>query len=254
MYPTTHSTQIHKVSRTVHPAKGGTLSFKQNNYILAHIRNKIQLTDTMNCKKHGKQLNLYCREINCQQVICQTCIIKNHLGHDVVDLEENREEFNKKVAEKVSILRKDLESKRWKLKSVFDDFNKDTKENYRRLKTRKEEFIKTFDKMEKEIADCEKNVSMSVNNDIATVDEQLAALEKIEAKTDSHKYTEIAKNLEDVQNINNRFQEFLSERRSYTFRKFKASEIKFVDTMVVGSLTNKEIPVRLIDKKEVKRK
>ena len=240
--------------RTVHPAKKGALSFKQNKYVLAHIRSKIQLTDTISCQKHGKQLSLYCKEINCQQAICQTCIIKHHVGHDVVDLEENREEFNKKVTERVFNLRKDLETKRGKLNSVSNDFNRDTEENYKKLKTRKEEFIEMFDKMETEIADCDKNVRMSVNHDIAILDKQLAALEKIEARTDAHRYSEIAKNLEDVDNINNQFHEFLSEPRRYTFRKFKASEVKFVDTMVVGSLQNKEIPVRLIDEKEVKRK
>ena len=50
------------------------------------------MQDTSLCPDHGKELTLFCKETQCQTLICSVCMTRKHKKHDVVDVDENRKE------------------------------------------------------------------------------------------------------------------------------------------------------------------
>ena len=64
------------------------------------------------CWYHGKELDLFCQEDDCQRPICRSCLTRNHLQHKVVEIEAQMKELLlKRIAEvekhikiKISIL------------------------------------------------------------------------------------------------------------------------------------------------------
>ena len=50
------------------------------------------MQDTSLCPNHEKEMTLFCKETQCQMLICTVCMTKHHLGHKVVDVDENRKE------------------------------------------------------------------------------------------------------------------------------------------------------------------
>ena len=81
--------------REKHRVVNEVKTFPQNKYILAYIRRKEaenikseQELNTVTCEKHGKEMTLYCKNPDCSTTICQTCLTRQHRGHDVVEIEE----------------------------------------------------------------------------------------------------------------------------------------------------------------------
>ena len=249
--------------RANHEAKHGPTSFKQNKYILTNVRRETKIKEAVSlekfkeesgryssgdlkmmiCEKHGKELSLYCKEVKCQLTICQKCLIKNHVGHDVVDLEEEREELYKKVSEKASFLRKDLETAKGNFLSASVQFEKDVDTSLKRLEAQKEEFNLIFDKLEREIKDDIRNVNASIRNNLSTIDEHLILLSSLEENMNVVTCKETARNLENVNDIETKVNRYISKRRRYEYRKFEASEPRIVESFM-RSLKPKEIIVR----------
>ena len=44
------------------------------------------------CHEHGKELTLFCKETQCQTLICSICLTRRHRKHDIVDAHENRKD------------------------------------------------------------------------------------------------------------------------------------------------------------------
>ena len=257
--------------RTNHEAKHGPTTFKQNKYIVTNIRRETTMKEAVSlekfsnikevsgnlkmmiCEKHGKELGLYCKEVKCQLTICQKCLIKNHVGHDVVDLEEEREELYKKVSEKASFLRKDLETAKGKFLSASVEFEKDVDTSLKRLEAQKEEFNLIFDKLEREIKDDIRNVSVSIRNDLSTIEEYFVLLSSLEENMNVFTGKETARNLDNMNDIETKVNRYLSKRRRYNYRKFEASEPRIVESFM-RSLKAKEIVVRPEGGKNVKSK
>ena len=48
--------------------------------------------DVSLCPDHGKELTLFCKETQCQTLICTVCLTTHHLKHEVIDADERRKE------------------------------------------------------------------------------------------------------------------------------------------------------------------
>ena len=75
--------------RKKHKAGNKERTFPQNQYIRACIHKKEaenmkreQEIVPVFCEKHGKELILYCKKPECSTIICQTCLTRQHRGHD----------------------------------------------------------------------------------------------------------------------------------------------------------------------------
>ena len=52
----------------------------------------LPIQDNSLCPDHGKEMTLFCKETQCQTLICTVCMTRKHKKHDVVDVDENRKE------------------------------------------------------------------------------------------------------------------------------------------------------------------
>ena len=50
------------------------------------------MQEVKTCPEHGKELTLFCKETQCQTLICSICLTKRHRKHDIVDAGENEKE------------------------------------------------------------------------------------------------------------------------------------------------------------------
>ena len=99
--------------RKKHKAKKEEKSFPQNKYLLTQIKRKPlnqqpTVHEFQKCKKHGKELSLFCLEPECNKPICRTCLKKEHKKHEITEIEDREKEVLLRDVVKV---RKNLEAK-----------------------------------------------------------------------------------------------------------------------------------------------
>ena len=90
--------------RDKYDSKKDEKSFPQNKYILFQMKKttpKLQRDQSRieKCREHEKELNIFCKEPECQRIICRTCLSHEHKKHEVVEVEERRTNRTKNYAE-----------------------------------------------------------------------------------------------------------------------------------------------------------
>ena len=107
-----------------HPAPKRAKSFTQNKFILPIIRRKHEerRDDVQMCKKHGREINIFCNDVDCQKAICNLCMFESHREHNFVDLLQLKAKKSiitvaktESMKGKIESLIKDLESNKEKL-------------------------------------------------------------------------------------------------------------------------------------------
>ena len=96
--------------RAKHNAGKQEKNFPQNKYLLVQVKRGgmgVKENNSEKCGKHGKELNLFCREPECQKHIWVSCM-KQHRKHDVLDTHENiKDDID--LLDDVEALRKNLQ-------------------------------------------------------------------------------------------------------------------------------------------------
>ena len=136
------------------------------------------------CQKHEIELNFYCE--TCDQLVCQYCIMKDHLKHDHDTVKEmatkHRKELDKvmepveKMIEGLSVARKKVSNTRDKIGGQADDIDKEIdryyEELYRRLQQQR-------DKLKKELHEACRQKKKEVTLQLEQMDHTQAELESI---------------------------------------------------------------------------
>ena len=105
-----------------HGVQDSLKTFPQNKYIVTQLRKQkasgrarveamVDQRSNM-CDKHGKEMNMFCKEEVCQKAICHLCLVKFHKFHDIVDSEEHRREKHQSLVSKIDSFTKTLEATR----------------------------------------------------------------------------------------------------------------------------------------------
>ena len=136
----------------------------------------LSIQEVLKCSEHGKELTLFCKEAQCQMLICSVCMTRKHKKHDVVDVDENRKE------ELVTNLTSAIEH----LSFNKDEITKVQVKNERCLKTLKEEqrsvlklMTAKYDSLIRQAA----NHTEDSRSKMASVEEKLILLNNIKQKT-----------------------------------------------------------------------
>ena len=134
--------------RAKHEAKDKQRSFPQNKYLLMQINRKPtegkQACEGKRvCEEHGKELVLFCDEVECKKPICLECLKRSHKKHDVTDIEYEKREVIKR---KISYIEKNLREKIIILNAAKNDISKKTEVCLKDLQKRKEEMKDEIDK------------------------------------------------------------------------------------------------------------
>ena len=100
--------------RAQHAADNNERTFPHNEYLLVNVRRKVvkqhekpKITGV--CEEHGEELTLFCREEQCQKLVCRKCLRRQHNRHDVIDAEENQKHV---LLMMLNVVVKDLEVKK----------------------------------------------------------------------------------------------------------------------------------------------
>ena len=184
-----------------HPAPKRAKSFTQNKFILPIIRRKHEegRDDVQLCEKHGREINIFCNDVDCQKAICNLCMFEAHREHNFVDLPQLKAKKSKIMVAKVESmkgkiesLRKDLESNKEKLLVKRQELNA----NRQACKTEIEHMKKAkivevtqiisqmYDEMARNLeARTEKDLK-NIERDVETLEEHVLEMESIKEHAD----------------------------------------------------------------------
>ena len=90
------------------PIPEGSEEFPINKYILPHIRKE----NYDMCTKHGKVAIFFCKEVQCGNGICGTCVVKEHKTHDFVEMADEKKRLLAVLVRRADTLGKELERRR----------------------------------------------------------------------------------------------------------------------------------------------
>ena len=128
--------------RKKYRAANGVKSFPENPYII----NTINIIEEKKeeqfefCKEHKRELSIYCSDESCMKAICQLCLMKSHMGHNVVDrIEEHKT--------KLEVLLKSLSDSR-----LLENLKvKKSRESLEALENTKRKSVNKYDRMIKDV-------------------------------------------------------------------------------------------------------
>ena len=136
------------------------------------------------CQKHELELNFYCE--TCDQLVCQYCIMKDHLKHDHDTVKEvaikHRKELDKimepveKMIEILSIACKKVSNTRDKIATQANDIDKEIDRYYEELHRRLQQ---QRDELKKELHDASRQKKQEVTLQLEQMEDTQAQLESI---------------------------------------------------------------------------
>ena len=226
--------------RMKHRVVYGVKSFPQKKYILANLDRKTvilaadELDEKSKCKEHGKKLIFCCKEEKCCNEICPSCLVKDHIGHNVVELEVNEET---PLATKIEEIRRNVMKKKLVLKKAKEEVQMKTDFTLKKLKKKQEETTKMFEEMIRIAEERQKDTDQIVDDDIAVVDEALTLLDGISEDECTKE------NLDVLSNMEENVQQNLSGIRVYRFSQYTDSQLS--PKSMYGDFTQAEVYVYL---------
>ena len=136
------------------------------------------------CQRHELELNFYCE--TCDQLVCQYCIMKDHLRHDHDTVKEmsikHRKELNKimepveKMIEGLSVACKKVSNTRDKIEVQADDIDKEIDRYYEELHRRLQQ---QRDELKKELHEASRQKKKEVTLQLEQMEHTQAQLESI---------------------------------------------------------------------------
>ena len=185
--------------RQTHSATRGRKSFPQNKYILENKRRRIskdQQRLVNLCEKHNRPTSLYCREADCQKLICPLCLKDDHRNHDFVEAQQTFEEKRNMLVEQFKAVQNKLLSKKERLVIAREDAKKNTTECTEKIQKERNENIKMmaefYDKMITKVKNNYIDVNSKVYQETTKIDDSFGLLNDIKESSKA------AKSVEDI--------------------------------------------------------
>ena len=204
------------------------------------------------CEEHGKEESFYCATKGCQKAVCSLCMLKYHKYDDVVDIGEDRKEKAEFLAENVPVMIENLHTKKAQILSVSEELEKNIKECIGKIKVRKEDMNSRFDEMLKEASDLLKDVKTYLNDDVGTIDDIIAPLNKMKDKLTKMSYEKVLSRVKTYKEIEKKVDMRLSSERVYLGCEYDAESVTKHDiNQVCGQLNKIE---KRVEFTEMKRK
>ena len=249
--------------RIRHDVVNGTRSFPRNKYILrnmqgCYVRGKPSETQYElktverfdECRIHRKEMNIYCKDTRCQKIICESCMIKHHVGHAVVNIKEEHKEKAEILFTKLESVTKDLHTKKTKILNAKEIIERNSETCVVKLKTRKEELIKMisrrYDNLMKDAL--VQKTKENIDDEVAIIEENLALLNSIRDNCANTAMTleEIRSQLDTLMGVAEGITYNLSGTRSFKYLEYNENQAATKDVeRMCGYLTKKETNVKL---------
>ena len=207
------------VCRTVLQASERVHTFPQNTYIIAYIKRNNAFAK---CKEHDdKELSLYCKTNDCRKSICQLCLIKEHMGHEVVDIAEEQKEKKETIRNIADELTSHLTVVQRYLLKTKENLEKKNRTTLATLKERRTEAVKLFNKMIKGVTSQINTSNQEVDQEIDIVNRELELVNGLKERTAESCTSDQPDSLAIIQEIQERVEKnFLTSEKSFQYGKF----------------------------------
>ena len=218
-----------------HPAPKEAQSFQQNKFLLPFIRRGIGRMEL--CKRHLREINIFCNDAECQKPICNLCMIDEHRDHNWVDLQQFKEARGKMTSARNESLKKHIEtfkqflqSNREQLVEKCEELSLNVQTCEAEINCKREEKIaaitqtisKCYDQMLQTVRDKSRKEMGNLDAHVASIDGYLEELECFE------EYDDLEKCVSDRRKLRNIMAK-LKEQAGY--REY--SKMKLTDTVEV---------------------
>ena len=155
------------------------------------------------CPKHQRDLSLRCNDDTCGVDICQLCLIEYHIGHNVVDILQERDNMKR-----VDHVLEDLSRYKEKLVVAKDDLVKNCTESLEKLEERKCQCEAMIERTKNELENVRKEIEIKIKE----VGEEI---EKVNKMRDTNASLDGIENAENVSR---------SRKLVYQYLKFKGTK------------------------------
>ena len=125
-----------------HRAENGVMTFPQKKYILENISD-----NEVRCKNHSNELFFYCKQKKFEKLICNSCLVEEHIGHELREIDELEKEQMVILQRNVDTLKGNLDEKKRVLIQTKEEVAGKNVSCLEKLKNRKEEIVRKFDGM-----------------------------------------------------------------------------------------------------------
>ena len=250
-----------------HTRQNDVQNIQENKYIISYIKKMAEAQPAemvekpevgrKQCSKHGKELNIFCNQSECQMPICLMCLKDEHKAHDFCDLQEVAEERSAAVLDDVQSMKKILQEKKEDLLAVQKIVTQNCQECSKEILNMKADLINEIDSrgtnLVRDITEEKEKTTRCISDAVAEIDEDLVMLCALEKKTNSETVFQIQiemKKLEKLkeEKIDSRFPE--ATRQTFLTFKTCSSKAKLKHLSVLcGKLTKK---TKRIQSKKVK--
>ena len=231
--------------REKHEAEKEVKSFPQNKYILTQIKKKsspVKVYELGKCHEHGKELNLFCKETDCEKAVCRLCL-KNHREHEITDIEDQEKEV---LVNGLRKMKRCLDAKADIFFHAKDIIAKNGETALAQLRRKKEEVSKQIDKMMTEVEDQVKHECLQLDTDVAKIKSERGILDNLEKRflqNEEMSYREIKNNQEKVEEIVTSISEDLCGEKSFGYPLLNGGNCPIVE--LTGNVTREETSISL---------
>ena len=196
-----------------------------NEYILSSIRKEMKAErehgiGSDKCPDHGKDLDLYCRQQGCQKGICSSCLLKSHVGHDIVEMDVKKKEAFLKKLDSVS---QTLQKKKMIMLDAKDELTKKTNDNLDKLKKKREEITKRINQLMKKVSDDNNHSHAKMNNVITAIDGDLVHLDSVKTSQEGRPISQADTSV--IHEVEENIRCNLSGTETYSVSMYKDDEL-----------------------------
>ena len=239
--------------RKKHEAKNKEESFPQNKYMVMLIKRKsseeLMPPEFQKCEDHGKELNMFCLEPQCNKPICRTCLRTQHKRHDVTEMEEMQKEI---LMKKVADVQVNLEAKMKMYCEVNKNIDNKPKMAVEAIKNKKEETVKYFDRVTKKTEEICERESFRIGVELLTLNANLDSIKCVRVNIeneDTLSHKELMNHQEKVEVIVENNKTHYSGVKSFGFPLF-TSDLHSTEENC-GSVAKEEVIITLPESEQL---
>ena len=231
--------------REKHEAKKEEKSFLQNKYLLTQIKRKSSneppaTHEFQKCVDHGKELNMFCLDPECNKAICRSCLKKDHKKHEVTEIEDHEKEVLTREVEKIKM---NLKAKVEFFSTAKKDISDKTNAVLADLTKTKEEILSHIGKMIEAIRERNRLENMRIDDELSAMNSNVDLLSSIQRnmeREDEMSYEDIMNNRDTVLGISEHNKDNLSGVRVFGYSDFTKE-------VILGKINIKELTISLPD-------
>ena len=204
--------------REKHEAKNEEKSFPQNKYILTQIKRKSaeeqpKAHEFQKCEVHGKDLNLFCLDPECNVPICRTCLKNLHKKHEITEIEDQEKEV---LMNEVIKIKKNLEAK----VKIISTAKKDIVDRTNAVVADLKKIISRIDKMINDVEGQIRLEKIHIDDELSAINSNIDLLSSIQQNIEDEEdisYEGIMNHRDTVAGVSEHNTENLSGVRSFSY-------------------------------------